>query len=93
MGLPLTLDGTRGPQAEKVLAFVEALAARRWPVPVVTCDERLTTVEAEQALREAGWAGSRERKAVVDQVAAVLILQELPRRATGRGRRRAEARA
>lgn len=74
VGLPLNMDGTRGPQAEKVLAFVEGLR-RRLRVPVVTRDERLTTVEAEERLREAG-VGWKERKRVVDQAAAVVILQE-----------------
>lgn len=73
VGLPLRLDGTVGPQAEKVLAFVEALrAALR--VPVQTWDERLTTVEAYGILRERG-VRARERKASVDRIAAVLILQ------------------
>jgi putative Holliday junction resolvase len=75
VGLPLNMDGTRGPQAEKVLGFVEGLRRRLAHVPVVTRDERLTTVEAEEKLREAGM-GWRERKRVVDQVAAVVILQE-----------------
>ncbi len=75
VGLPLNMDGTRGPQAEKVLGFVEGLRRRLAPVPVVTRDERLTTVEAEEKLREAGM-GWKERKRLVDQVAAVVILQE-----------------
>jgi len=75
VGLPLNMDGSRGPQAEKVLGFVESLRRRLGPVPVVTRDERLTTVEAEEKLREAG-LGWRERKRVVDQAAAVVILQE-----------------
>jgi putative holliday junction resolvase len=75
VGLPLNMDGSRGPQAEKVLGFVEGLRRRLAPVPVVTRDERLTTVEAEEKLREAG-LGWKERKRVVDQAAAVVILQE-----------------
>jgi putative Holliday junction resolvase len=75
VGLPLNMDGTRGPQAEKVLGLVEALRRRLEGVPVVTRDERLTTVEAEEQLRESGM-GWKERKRVVDQVAAVVILQE-----------------
>ena len=56
------------------------------PVPVVTRDERLTTVEAEERLREAGM-GWKERKHLVDQVAAVVILQEyLDDRAAARRR-------
>jgi putative pre-16S rRNA nuclease len=74
VGLPLNMNGTRGPQAAKVLAFVEGLR-RRVAVPVVLRDERLTTVEAEERLRAAG-LGWKERKAMVDQVAAVVILQE-----------------
>ena len=73
VGLPLRLDGTLSPQTEKVLAFVEALKAAV-QVPVQTWDERLTTVEAERVLRERG-VKPLARKAHVDRVAAVLILQ------------------
>jgi len=73
VGLPRSLDGSEGPQARKVLAFVEVLktAVR---VPVVTWDERFTTVAAEQALIEGGVSRGR-RKGLIDKVAAVLILQ------------------
>lgn len=74
VGLPLTLQGTRGLAAQKVEAFSEALR-RRVTVPVVLVDERLTTVQGERALVETG-ASRRRRKAVVDQVAAQLILQQ-----------------
>lgn len=74
VGLPLNMNGSRGPQVEKVLGFVDGLRAQL-PVPVVLRDERLTTVEADERLREAG-LGWKERKRVVDQVAAVVILQE-----------------
>jgi putative Holliday junction resolvase len=73
VGLPKRLDGTLGRQAEKVLAFVAALRAAL-PVPIETWDERLTTVEAERVLRLAG-AKATTRKASIDRVAAVLILQ------------------
>ncbi len=73
VGLPRRLDGTVGPQAEKVLAFADSLRASL-RVPIEMWDERLTTVEAERILREAG-AKARERKAKVDRIAAVLILQ------------------
>ena len=73
VGLPLRLDGTRSAQTEKVLAFVQALEASVG-VKVQTWDERLTTVEAEHVLRERG-VKPRARKAQVDRVAAVLILQ------------------
>ena len=74
VGLPLTMRGERGVQAEKVSAFSEALR-RRVAVPIELVDERLTTVQGARALRETG-ASRRTRKAVIDQVAAQLILQD-----------------
>lgn len=73
VGLPLRLDGRPGPQAEKVLAFVEVLRTALG-IPVTTWDERLTTVAAERALLEGG-VRRAQRKAVRDRLAAVLILQ------------------
>jgi putative Holliday junction resolvase len=73
VGLPLRLDGSVGPQAQKVLGFMEDLRGVL-RVPVVPCDERLTTVAAEEALIE-GRVSRRDRKALVDKVAAVIILQ------------------
>ncbi len=73
VGLPRSLDGSEGPQARKVLAFVLALKAAV-TVPVVTWDERFKTVAAEHALIEGGVSRAR-RKELVDKVAAVLILQ------------------
>jgi putative Holliday junction resolvase len=72
-GLPYSLDGTLKPQAQKVQAFLEALR-EMVPVPVHTVDERLTTAQANRVLIDAG-RRSKERKQVVDQVAATLILQ------------------
>ena len=74
IGLPLTLAGARGPQADKVAAFTEALR-RRLSVPIHVIDERLTTVQGERALLETG-ASRRRRKRVIDRVAAQLILQQ-----------------
>ena len=74
VGLPLRLDGSLGSQAEKVLAFVERLR-RVVRVPVVTRDERLTSVEADERLAAAG-VKRRDRKARLDQAAAALLLQE-----------------
>jgi UPF0755 protein len=73
VGLPRRLDGGLGPQAQKVLAFMEDLrpAAK---VPLVPWDERFTSVVAEQALIE-GDVSRRDRKSLVDKVAAILILQ------------------
>lgn len=72
VGLPRSLDGSLGRQAERVQSFAARLAARL-SVPLVFWDERLSTVAAERALREAGFSG-RERRQRVDEQAAVLIL-------------------
>jgi len=73
VGIPWRLDGNLGPQGEKVMGFVEALR-RGLKVPVVTWDERFTTVAADELLAEAG-VRRRDRKARIDRAAAVLILQ------------------
>jgi putative Holliday junction resolvase len=73
VGLPRTLAGEIGPQAEKVLSFTEDLK-RTVGVPVVSWDERFTTSMATQALIEGG-VSRKNRKGMVDRVAAVLILQ------------------
>lgn len=84
VGLPRSLSGREGPAAERVRAFAQQLADLIAPIPVHLQDERLTTVSAEAMLRERGRKGQK-RRAVVDQAAAVLILQSaLDReRATG----------
>ena len=74
VGLPRSLSGGEGPAAVKVRDFAARLARRVAPVPVRLCDERLTTVSAEAMLRDRGRKGT-QRRAVVDQAAAVLILQ------------------
>jgi len=73
VGLPLSLSGKRGPAAAKAEAFAEALRSTLG-IPVELQDERLSTVEAERALREAGVSGKRRRRQV-DEVAATVILQ------------------
>lgn len=73
VGLPLTLRGRAGPQAQKARAFVAALQ-RHLRTPVKLVDERLTTVQGQRALAETG-TSSRKRRALIDQVAAQLILQ------------------
>ena len=85
VGLPLRLDGTLGSRGEQIVAFVERLR-RVLRVPVVTRDERLTSVAADERLAEAG-VKRRDRKARIDQAAAALILQEHldERRATPAG--------
>jgi putative Holliday junction resolvase len=74
VGLPRSLSGGEGPAAAKVRAFAWRLAGAVRPLPVRLCDERLSTVSAEAVLREQGRKGQR-RRAVVDQAAAVVILQ------------------
>jgi putative Holliday junction resolvase len=74
VGLPVRLDGTPNAQTPRVAAFIDALKART-PVPILTADERLTSVEAESLLAERvrDW---RQRKARLDAVAAAVILQD-----------------
>jgi putative holliday junction resolvase len=85
VGLPRSLSGREGPAAVRAREFAGALAARVAPVPVRLHDERLTTVAAEAMLRDRGKSGT-SRRAVVDQAAAVLILQHAldTERETGR---------
>ncbi len=73
VGNPLYMSGDLSPQAEKAQAFA-ALVAEQLQLPVRLWDERLTTTEAHRHLHAAGRAGSGHRS-VVDQVAAVLILE------------------
>jgi putative Holliday junction resolvase len=73
VGLPLNMDGTEGRQAARVRAFAERVGAHLG-LPVALWDERLTTVEAKQALRAAGISRAR-RRVLVDQEAAAIILQ------------------
>ena len=74
VGLPRSLSGAEGPAALRVREYAAALAAAIDPVPLRLVDERLTTVTAERQLRDRGRKGAR-RRAVVDQAAAVVILQ------------------
>jgi putative Holliday junction resolvase len=73
VGLPLSLDGSLGPAARTILEEVDQLRAALG-VEVVTWDERLSTVEAERSLRAMGVRKGNRRR-VVDQVAATVILQ------------------
>ncbi len=84
VGLPRSLSGSEGPAALKTREFAARLARRVAPVPVRLVDERLTTVTAEAMLRDQ--RKGAKRRAVVDQVAAVVILQQAldAERATGR---------
>jgi putative Holliday junction resolvase len=73
VGLPKNMNGTLGKQAEMVLEWIEGLK-KRISLPVVTWDERLTTVGATKILLEADLS-RKKRKKVIDQLAAALILQ------------------
>ncbi len=82
IGLPLTLRGEQGPQAQRVLAFAEALR-QTVPLPQVLRDERYTSVEAKRIIEERG-GGRRSKKkrrnqppkGQVDELAAQLILED-----------------
>jgi len=73
VGLPMRMDGSLGPAAEKTRAFVERLSAVT-PVPIDSWDERFSTVSAQQALIEGG-TRRKKRKEVVDKLAAQIFLQ------------------
>ncbi|ONI74923.1 Holliday junction resolvase RuvX [Actinosynnema sp. ALI-1.44] len=74
VGLPKTLAGRHGPAAIGAVAYAEQLAERVGHVPIRFGDERLTTVTASRMLSQRGVRGKKQR-AVVDQAAAVEILQ------------------
>jgi len=74
VGLPRTLADRTGPSAQDAIELAEDLGRRVAPTPVRMADERLTTVTAQRSLREAG-VRARGQKAMIDQAAAVGILQ------------------
>lgn len=74
VGLPRHLSGAEGESAVMARQYASMLAERLAPVSVRLVDERLTTVDAHRNLRASGVSG-RHQRAVVDQAAAVLILQ------------------
>jgi putative Holliday junction resolvase len=74
VGLPVRLNGDEGTAAIDIRAYAERLSGVVEPVPVVFADERMSTVVATRRLAERGIRGKRQR-AVVDQAAAVEILQ------------------
>jgi len=83
VGLPISMNGSVGPQARKVQGFVKRLR-RRLAVPVETIDERLTSAQAHRALSREG-AGAASRAERVDRMAAQFILSRyLKRRAAER---------
>jgi putative Holliday junction resolvase len=75
VGLPTGLSGMPGQAADQARDFATALAHVVAPIPVRLVDERFTTVMAHAALRQGGRT-ARERRSVIDQAAAALLLQE-----------------
>jgi putative Holliday junction resolvase len=73
IGMPLNMDDSEGPRATKTRHFAEHVA-RRFGLPIVLWDERLTTWEAERMLREMN-VNAKRRREVIDTVAAVVILK------------------
>lgn len=73
VGLPRNMNGTLGPQGEKVLDFARKLE-EALQLPVETWDERLSTVEAERLLISADISRGKRRK-IIDKMAAAIILQ------------------
>jgi putative pre-16S rRNA nuclease len=84
VGLPRTLKGEQGAAATAAIAYAEGLAARLPNTPIRLVDERLSTVGAQRDLHASGVDTRRGRK-VIDQAAAVIILQSAldAERATG----------
>lgn len=74
LGLPLNMDDSVSERSELCLEFKEMLE-RRTGLPVIMVDERLTTVEADDIMNEAGIRG-KDRKEYVDMIAAQIILQD-----------------
>lgn len=73
LGLPLNMDGSKGPQTQQVLAFSERLK-RHVRVPIHLQDERLSSFEAEQKLQTTGLSKAKQRERL-DALAAAEILQ------------------
>lgn len=75
LGLPRSLDGGEGPAARKIRKLARSLSRRIRPVRVRLLDERLTTVSAARTLTDRGRRAHQQRS-VIDQVAAVTILEQ-----------------
>jgi putative holliday junction resolvase len=73
VGMPYNMNGTEGPQAQKVRAFMLRIQEKT-ETPVLEWDERLSTAAADRALLEADMSRAKRRK-VIDKIAAVIILQ------------------
>lgn len=76
VGMPKSLDGTKNIQAEKVEKFISEMKGKIERIEVITVDERYTTTEAEHYLKNYSKKSGKERRKVVDMVAASIILQK-----------------
>ncbi len=84
LGLPLNMDQTPSERSQLCLEFKDKIE-RRTGIPVIMWDERLTTVEADEIMDEAGIKG-RDRKEYVDMIAAQIILQDYLDNAEDKGK-------
>jgi putative Holliday junction resolvase len=79
VGLPLNMDGSRGPRAERTQRYCDklcaALAAEELTIPLEMYDERMTTLRARSALHELGFR-EKSQRARVDRVSAIVLLQD-----------------
>jgi putative Holliday junction resolvase len=73
VGLPVMMNGERDAQTKKILRFAQLLR-QTFHIPVITWDERFSTIEANKTL-ELGKVGKKKRAALLDKVAAIIILQ------------------
>lgn len=74
LGLPVNMNGTEGPRAERVRRLVELIGERAPDLPVALMDERMTTMAASRFLNETNTRG-KKRKGVIDTLSAQIILQ------------------
>ena len=73
-GLPLSLNGEKGPQAPRIFGRTQTLIAKTLDLPLEFCDERLSSAEAKRALREGGHS-EKSMRGKVDMIAASIFLQ------------------
>lgn len=74
LGLPVNMNGTEGPRAERARRLAELIAERVPDLPVALMDERMTTMAASRFLNETNTRG-KKRKGVIDTLSAQIILQ------------------
>lgn len=74
VGLPINMDGSHGPRAERACEFARLLGERLGDLPIALFDERMTTMAAARYLNETNTRG-KKRKGVIDTLSAQIILQ------------------